>query len=266
MGLPELAALLLVGMLAGVLAGLLGVGGGIIIVPALRFLGPSLGLPDDHLMHIAVATSAAVIIPTSLVSARGHAKRGAIDWSLLKIWGPLMALGAGAAALFGGAISSGGLALIFALVAGLVGAQMALVAKPPALAQRLPAPPIQAGVAGGIGALSALMGIGGGTLSVPTLNLFSYPMHKAVACGAALGVFISLPAFLGWIYSGWGTQMPGPSLGFVNLLLVIVLLPPMLLMAPFGVRLAHKLPAAHLRRVFGVFLIFTSLALATRYL
>jgi uncharacterized protein len=258
-----IAIILGVGALAGILAGLLGVGGGIVVVPALRLLAAPLQLPTGHLMHIAVATSAAVILPTSLISARAHAKRGALDTELMWRWGPWMAAGSFCAALAGGRIASDALAIVFAAVAAVVGLHMARASSGFKLGDALPGIPMQWAIAGAVGVVSSWMGIGGGTLSVPILTLYQTPVHRAVGTGAALGVFIAAPALAGWIISGWG-RIEGGYLGFVNLPLAALLLVPMVILAPFGAQLAHFLPAQRLKRLFGVFLIFTALALAGR--
>jgi uncharacterized protein len=261
----DLIILAVAGLSAGILAGLLGVGGGILLVPLLRLLADRLGLPPDHAMHIAVATSMAVIVPTAISSTRGHAQRGAVDQPILRRWGPAMAIGALAASLSGGWISTLGLSLVFALTAGFIGVRMALGLGAREGAGQLPAIPQQIGLAGLIGAISAWMGIGGGTLSVPALSRFGTAMHRAVGTGAALGLAISVPALLGWIASGWPEYgFSVKQLGFVNVPIAAVLLPATLLAAPWGVRLAHHLPAAKLKRLFGVFLLLSAVAIILR--
>lgn len=253
------AGLLATGAVAGMLAGLLGVGGGIVIVPVLFVLFTALDIAGEVSMHVAVATSLATIIPTSISSARAHHSRGAVDPELLKLWAPLMFVGAG----FGGYISQyingeyltaffGGIALVVALN----------LANPNkiVIAERLPANPVKNGLIGVvIGTLSALMGIGGGTFSVPVLTLFSVPVHRAVGTAAAFGFVIAVPATLGFIYAGWGVEgRPPISLGYVNIPAALIIFSATILTAPLGARLAHAINARALKLAFAVFLAITS--------
>jgi uncharacterized protein len=257
----SLALIAAVGVLAGLLAGLLGVGGGIVIVPALRWLGHGLGLPAEHVMHIAVATSMAVIVPTTLRSAFAHHARGAVDIAKLIQWAPFAALGSFCAGLVAGRIPTQGLSLVFGIVALWAGLRMVLETKV-APNQRQLAAWLERTIAASIGVLSCWMGIGGGTLSVPTLSWLGVPPHRAVGTGAALGAAIAIPGLAGLVWSGLGvTGQTRWHIGFVDLELLVVLLPFSLLMAPVGVMLAHRLPAASLKRVFGIFLCAASVSM-----
>lgn len=256
---------LLIGSAAGILAGLLGVGGGIIIVPAVTFLSPHLGLSPDYVVHAAVATSTALIVPTSFMSARSHHRRGAVDFSILKVWGPAIGLGAFCAGAIAAWIPTRTLGSIFAVVAILVGWLMIRSRPIPQLADALPPKPAQGVIAGGIGLLSSWMGIGGGSLSVPTLSAFGVPVHRAVGTSSALGLCISLPGLIGWLVSGWNIDSStAPHLGFIQLVPFFLMLVPMMGLAPVGVRLAHALPAQKLKKIFGVFLILTALTLLAK--
>lgn len=256
---------LLIGGLSGILAGLLGVGGGIVIVPALTFLGPVLGLAPEVTVHAAVATSVALIVPTSITSARSHHRRGAVDFTILKVWGPAIGLGAFLAGAVAAYIPTKVLGVIFGTVAILVGLLMSRGRPVPALSETLPAKPVQGAIAGVIGLLSSWMGIGGGSLSVPTLSAFGVPVHRAVGTSSALGLCISLPGLAGWIYSGWGVDSStAPHFGFIQLIPFGLMLVPMITLAPVGVRLAHALPAQRLRRIFGIFLILTASTLLAK--
>lgn len=253
---PLLAA---TGLFAGVLAGLLGVGGGIVVVPVLYHLFAELGIDTDVRMHVAVGTSLATIIPTSLRSIRAHASRDAFDGALFRQW---------AVPLFAGALLGTWLATLadftvltslFGSVALLVAVQMGFGSPDWRLAQSLPRAPGSTGLAGVIGAVSAMMGIGGGTLSVPTLTLFGVPVHRAVGTAAGFGLLISVPATIGFAIGGWGAAgLPPLSLGYVNLAGLVLIAPTTLLMVPVGARLAHSLSQNGLRRAFAIFLGLTA--------
>ncbi|HEY4545881.1 MAG TPA: sulfite exporter TauE/SafE family protein [Pedomonas sp.] len=256
---------LLIGSLCGILAGLFGVGGGAVIVPAMRFLAPTLGLSPDVTMHAAVATSVALIVPTSIISARSHYRRGAVEMSVLKVWGPAIGLGAFLAGAVAAWLPTKVLGIIFGTVIILVGGLMVRGRPVPVISPTLPGKPVQAVIAGVIGLLSSWMGIGGGSLSVPTLSAFGLPVHRAVGTSSALGACIAVPALLGWVYSGWGVDSStAPHFGFIQLVPFCLMLVPMMALAPVGVRLAHALPAQRLRRIFGIFLILTASTLLAK--
>jgi len=245
---------------AGILAGLLGVGGGIVIVPVLFWVFTFTQLDPDIAMPVAVATSLATIIATAISSARAHHKRGAVDMALVKRWGPWMAAGA----LLGGAVAGLVDAEALMLVFGLVGLAVSVnLARPktlvlaPDLPQRRAAQPALAGT---IGTVSAMMGIGGGTLGVPILTAFSVPVHRAVGTASAFGLIIAVPAVLALIVAGLGVEdRPPLSLGYVNLVATALILPISTTLAPRGAQLAHALDAKWVKRAFAVFLAITSL-------
>ncbi len=254
-----IAGLLATGAIGGILAGLLGVGGGIVVVPALFWVLTLLDFPSDISSHLAVATSLATIIPTSISSMRAHAKRGTVDVSLLKLWGPAIVVGALIGGLLSKVIPGDGLRLVFGTVGILVAINMA-IPKTLVLAPALPASRIvNRAIAMVIGLISSLMGIGGGTLSVPTLSAFSFPVHKAVGTASAMGLMIAVPGVLGFVWSGWDVAGRSPlSLGYVNLAAVAIIAPVSFLMAPLGARLAHALNPRMLKIAFAVFLLITA--------
>ena len=251
--------LVLTGGVAGILAGLLGVGGGIVIVPVLFWVLEGLAFPNSTAMPIAVATSLATIIPTSIASARAHAAKGNLDWALLRRWAPFVFAGALGGGLLSFVLDGGDLTLVFGLVALIVAVNMA-IPRTLTLAPNLPASrAAQGGMATGIGVFSALMGIGGGTLTVPILSLFAFPTHRAVGTAAAFGLVIAVPAVLGFVASGWGAPLRPPlSLGYVNLVAAAIIVPVTVLTAPLGARIAHRLPAGRLKLAFAVFLGITA--------
>lgn len=247
-------------VIAGILAGLLGVGGGIVIVPALFWLFTIIKFNPQIAMHMAVASSLATIITTSISSTRAHERRGAVDFDLLRRWAPAMALGALAGGVGARFINPDGLKAIFGIIALVVSVNLA-TPKTLVFAEALPGSKIvQNGIAAVIGVFSSLMGIGGGTLSVPTLAGFSYPIHRAVGTASAFGLIISIPAVIGFVFSGWNVPGRPPfSLGYVNLIAVAIILPFTTYFAPMGARLAHRLDPVWVKRAFAFFLTITAL-------
>lgn len=254
------AALLATGVAAGFIAGLLGVGGGIVIVPVLYLLFTALGVPEEVKMHVAVGTSLSTIVFTSFSSLRAHNSRGAVDWDLFRSWAPGIVVGVLLGTALAAVISGRSLTAFFGGVALLVAAWMAFSSPKLQVFKGLPQGALKYVVTGGIGIVSALMGIGGGTLSVPTMTLCGYPIHRAVGTASAVGFLIGVPGTIGMIAGGWGhTGLPPLSLGFVNLLGLVLILPASMLLAPWGARAAHALPVRGLRTAFAVFLAATSI-------
>jgi uncharacterized membrane protein YfcA len=263
LGIPEMLLLGggLVGasIIAGIVAGLLGVGGGIVIVPVLYWLFTFIDFPEDLAMHMAVATSLATIITTSISSMRAHRKRGAVDFDLLKRWAPALAIGALAGGLAARVFEPAVLTGIFGTV-GLLVAINLTIPKPLVIAEHLPKTPIQVAIATVIGFVSSLMGIGGGTLGVPTMAAFSYPIHRAVGTASAFGLVISIPAVIGFVISGWDVPgRPPLSLGYVSLIATAIILPFTTYFAPLGARIAHALEPKLVKRAFAVFLTLTAI-------
>jgi len=253
-------ALVVTGIIAGLLAGLLGVGGGIVIVPVLYHLFTLLGIDEAVRMHVAVGTSLATIIPTSIISSRAHYRKGSLNPALLKQLIPGVVLGVIIGAVASGYLSGQVLTAVFASIALLVALNMAFKKDGFSVADQLPGA-LGTGIIGSfIGGISTLMGIGGGTLSVPILSAFKTPMHTAVGTGAALGLVISLPGALGFLINGMGVDARPPlSIGYVNLIGLCLIIPATMKMAPVGARIAHAINAKLLRQLFALFLAITSL-------
>lgn len=257
--------LLATGAIAGVLAGLLGVGGGIVIVPVLFYLFEFLDIPSNIAMHLAVATSLATIIPTSISSSLAHNKRGGLDVELLKNWAPFIITGAALGGYVSKYIDGTQLTAIFGAIALIVALNMANPKKL-VLSDRLPQSKILKSTIGSlIGFLSSLMGIGGGTLSVPILTLFSVPVHRAVGTASAFGLFIAIPAVLGFIASGWiVTGRPPYSLGYVSIPAAALIFSTTIFTAPLGARIAHAINPRALKLAFAGFLFLTSLRMLSK--
>ncbi|WP_051340603.1 sulfite exporter TauE/SafE family protein [Azospirillum halopraeferens] len=252
--------LLIAGVSAGVLAGLLGVGGGIVIVPVLFHLLGLIGVEEHVKMHLAVGTSLASIIPTSISSIRSHIRRDSVDRDLLRSWAPWVALGVLVGTVLAGAMRGAVLTAVFAVVALAVAVHMTVTTQETRLSDTPPRGVFKGLTAATIGAFSAMMGIGGGTLTVPTLVLCNYPIRRAVGTSAALGLIIAVPGSIGFIIAGLDAPgRPPLSLGYVSLLGLLLIAPVSMLTAPLGARLAHSLDPRNLRRAFAFFLGLTSL-------
>lgn len=258
-------AMLLSGCVAGLFAGLLGVGGGIVIVPMMEVALSFLGIDPSIRMHIAVATSLAVIIPTSISSARAHHKRQAVDVALVKRWAMFVLVGALAGTFVAAQVHSRVLAAIFALFAFLIALKMIFRQQDQAVVSEVPAAAWVHSIPTAIGFFSSMMGIGGGTFSVMILTMFGKPIHKAVGTASLFGLFIAVPGTIGFIIAGWGNSMLPPlSLGYVSLVGFVLIAPATVLMAPIGARIAHGMSQRHLNLVFGLFLLVAAIRMTTR--
>jgi uncharacterized protein len=254
-------AMLATGLAAGLLAGLLGVGGGIVMVPALYWvLGAVEGIDPEVRMHMAVGTSLATMIPTSIRSALAHRRKGSVDGALFRRWLPAIALGVGCGAFLAARVDGDVLMGVFAVFATVVALHMAFGKPEWRVADALPGPIGQSLVAFGISAVSVMMGIGGGTFTVPILTLFNYPIHRAVGTAAAVGVLIAIPGAFGMILGGLGADGRPPfSLGYASLVGFALMAPLSILSAPWGAALAHRFNPRWLRMAFALFLATTGL-------
>lgn len=240
------------GLVTGFLAGLLGIGGGMIMVPFLTVLLSHKGVAPDLAVKMAIATSMATIVFTSVSSVRAHHKRGAVRWDLVKTLAPGIVLGGVVASLGVFSLLKGAsLALFFALFVAFSATQMFLDRKP-APTRQMPGPLGSVAAGGVIGFLSGLVGAGGGFVSVPFMVWCNVAVHSAVATSAALGFPIALTNALGYIVSGQGVQgLPSGSLGYIYWPALVVIALASVLMAPMGVKAAHSLPVAKLKKVFA---------------
>ena len=255
-----LPAFLATGALAGLLAGLLGIGGGALIVPALIAIFAYLPLATAWAPHQAVATSLATIVATGSASAYAHHRRGAVRWPVFRVLAPALLLGGAAGALASGLIAPWWLQRLFALFLLYMGARM-LLRRPDARAAAAALAPgrAMAAVGAAFGAVSALLGIGGGVLVVPYLARRGLAMQQAVATASACGVPIALAGSLGFVAAGWERPgLPAGSLGFVYWPAALAILCASVPMAALGARLAHRLPTAALKRLFGAFLLLAA--------
>lgn len=258
------AIFLAVGTAAGLLAGLLGVGGGLIIVAALAFVLPAAGVPAGAVMHVALATSLASIVATSVSSTRAHARRGAVLWPTVRWLVPGLVLGGVLGAFVADRLSTGSLRAFVAVYCFVAAAQLALGHTPPDTgAHVVPRGVRYAGFGVVIGAVAALVGIGGGSMTVPVLIAHgARPVH-AVGTSAACGFAIAVASAAAFALAGHdAAALPWGTVGYVWVPAASALALASVLSAPWGVQLAHRLRGAHLTRVFALFLVTMGIAVA----
>jgi uncharacterized membrane protein YfcA len=260
-----LSAYAVTGALVGLLAGLLGIGGGMTLVPVLAAMFLAQGLTLEHNVHMALATAMASIVFTSSASVRVHHRHAAVDWRIVRRMVPGMLLGALLSTVASGWIPQRALALAFAMIVYGGATQIFLGAEPSAHARLPGALPIF-GVGAVIGILSGLVSAGGTFLMVPFLLYCGVRMHTAIGTGAAIGIPVAAVGTLGYVVSGWRVpDLPPWSLGFVLLPALAMLVLGSVITAPIGARLAHKLPVVTLRRVFACLLYVLATKMVVSY-
>ncbi|SBT07176.1 conserved membrane hypothetical protein [Candidatus Accumulibacter aalborgensis] len=244
------------GLFAGFFAGMLGIGGGLVMVPALAMMfAAQAAFPPAEVLHLALGTAMATILFTALASLRAHHRHGAVLWQVVGQITPGILLGTLLGTLVASSVPAKPLAVFFAFFVCLVAAQMIFNLKPKP-ARALPGAGGVFAVGLGIGAVSALVAIGGGSLTVPFLTWCNVRVQHAIGTSAAVGFPIAIGGSLGYIYNGWGHPgLPEWSLGYVYLPAFVWLVPASMVIAPLGARLAHSLPVATLKRIFAGILI-----------
>lgn len=254
-----IGALIAAGAAIGFLAGLFGVGGGAISVPVFFEIFGTLGYAPEVAMPVAVGTSLAVIVPTSISSALGHHKRGTLDLEILRLWALPVLLGVATGSVIASFAAPAVFQLAFACVASLIALKFLTGGVGWKLRDRLPGPLVMSAGGAGIGLISSIMGIGGGALSTMFLTIFGAPIHRAIATSAGVGALISIPGTVGYVLAGLGREgLPPASLGFVSLAAFAVCIPTSLMTTRMGVALAHKLSRRALERAFGAFLVLVA--------
>jgi len=257
---PLLILMVISGALGGALAGMLGVGGGIVYVPALDLLFSSVGVESDVSMHAAVATSLAIIVPTSISSSLAHHKRDSVDLDIVRLWGPTILLGSIIGVVAASQLKGSILSLGFGMMTFFVAMNMLLPNQKIIFLKRNSSPSLGIAVPFGLGGFSSMLGIGGGTFSVPILTMMDRSIHRAVGTAAAFGLLISLPGALSFVISGWGdNRMPIASLGYINLIALVIMAPVTVLAASMGAVEAHRLEQRQLRLLFGSCLFLISI-------
>ncbi|MES2096962.1 MAG: sulfite exporter TauE/SafE family protein [Pseudomonadota bacterium] len=252
------AAMLAAGIVAGFAAGIFGIGGGFVVVPALFAVLPLLGAGKGELAHVAIGTSLATIVATSLRSVQAHNKRGAVDFEMLRGWAPWIVVGVGAGVVLASRLPGHGLAAIFGVGVMLMAVHfLTPVFAGRQLATALPGGAARAGIAGGLGAFSSLLGIGGGTIAIIVMTLCGKSIHRAIATAAGVGFIIAVPGVIGFIIIGLGKPgLPWGSTGYVNWPSAVAITSMSILTAPLGAAAAHRLSPVLLGRIFGVYLLF----------
>jgi uncharacterized membrane protein YfcA len=252
-------AIMVAGIVSGLMAGLFGIGGGAVLVPVFYAVLGLLGVDESVRMHVSVGSSLAIIVPTSLRSFHAHFRRGAVDMDILRSFLIPVPAGVVLASLVAASISSAGLRAIFAAIMVLVGIRLLFNREHWRIGTTVPGNPARAIIGVIIGFFSTLMGIGGGIMNNTFMTLFGRPIHQAVATSSGVGVLIAIPGTLGYVWAGWGhPDLPVLSTGYVNWIAVAVIIPVTLLVTPYGVAIAHALKRRHLEIAFGLFCLFVS--------
>ncbi len=245
------------GAATGLLAGLFGVGGGAVIVPVLYEVFKVIGVPEEVRMPLVVGTSLAVIIPTSIRSYRAHLAKGLVDTSIIKIWAVPVVLGVLGGSFIARYAPPDVFKAVFVAVAFASAMRLLFASDRWKFGDTMPGPFLMRVYGAIIGVLSSLMGIGGGQLSSLFMTFYGRPIHQAVATSSGLGILISIPGALGYIYAGWPKMdiLPPLSLGYVSFIGFLLFIPTSIWTAPIGARLAHRLSKRRLEVAFGIFLL-----------
>lgn len=252
-----IALMLAAGGLAGFAAGLFGIGGGFVVVPALLAMLPLLGGSPNEVAHVAIGTSLATIVVTSLRSVQAHARRDSVDFAMLKTWAPWIVAGVGAGVLLASRISSQGLVMIFGVGVILMALHFLFpVLKGKHLSDDLPSGVGRAAIATGLGTFSSLLGIGGGTITTIVMTLCGRTIHRAIGTSSGVGFIIAVPGMIGFMAIGLGSHdLPTGSIGYVNVPAALAIIATSIFTAPVGVAAAHKLSPPLLKRIFGIYLL-----------
>jgi uncharacterized membrane protein YfcA len=265
---PELLGLIasmgLAGAVAGLTAGLFGIGGGFVIVPALLALFPIFSDADDRLIYVAIGTSLASIVVSSARAVQAHRRRGAVDFEVLKDWSLWLILGVGVGLYVASVTDGRRLYVVFATGVLLYSVYFLLPDRFTRFTQSfsMPTGALRAGLASFLGGFSALLGIGGGTLTVMTMVMCNRPAHQAVATAAGVGFIIGLPGAIGFLILGLGVEgLPFGSVGYINLPALAAISALSIFTAPIGARWAHSLNEAWLKRLFGIYLVVVAVAM-----
>jgi uncharacterized protein len=258
------AAILIGGILTGLLSGLFGVGGGAVIVPVLYEVFRAMHVPEEVRMQLCVGTSLAIIVPTSIRSYLAHRAKGLVMTEVIRAWAVPAILGVGAGSVIAAYAPPAVFKIAFVVIASLIAFRLLFARAHWRLGTELPGPFVMRGIGFLIGLASSLMGVGAGGITNAVLTLYGKPMHNAVAVSAGLGVPVTIAGTVGYLIAGWRYQALTPplSIGFVSLIGFALMAPVSSYVAPIGARLAHRISKRRLEIAFGIFL----LAMSTRFL
>ena len=262
--LPLLLLAIGIGTMGGFLSGLLGIGGGFIYVPALFFAFTSLGFEADYAMHIAVGTSLAIVAPTVFSSAICHYKRGGLETTIFKRWALFLMSGVGCGVLLAAYLNAAHMIMIFTAIALSVAIYMGFMKDPYQENKAIKGRKRHYPIATGIGFVASMMGIGGSIITVPTMTFLNVPMQKAIGTAAAMAVLTAVTGVIGFMAIGTAHAEALPlTIGYVNIIAVLTVVPISILMAPQGCKVAHKLPKQKLRRVFAILIACVAIKMLT---
>ena len=256
-------SMLAAGLFAGFVAGMFGIGGGFVVVPALAAVLTVLPHEggNEHIMHVAIGTSLATIFFTSLRSVQAHAKRGAVDWNILKGWLPWVVAGVIVGVVLTSFMDGEQLKIAFGVFLIPLGLQFIfrILGRKAKTEENMPKGPVRAALGSSLGAFSSLLGIGGGTPAILIMTMSGVNMHRAVATAAGFGTIIAVPGAIGSMVAGFGqSNLPVGSIGFVNLIALVSITAMSILTAPLGAAAAHSLDPVKLKRIFGCYLLVTA--------
>lgn len=264
--LPLILSMLVAGAFAGLLAGLFGIGGGFVVVPAVAAVFTILStgdhaLSDDKIMHVAIGTSLATIIFTSIRSVQAHAKRGAVDFNILRQWAPWVVLGVVLGLSVARFLDGKSLKVIFGVGVFIMAWHFLfpILSKRGPISNEMPKGVARGGLGSFLGGFCTLLGIGGGTPAILIMTLNGQPVHRAIATAAGFGTIIAVPGTIGSIISGLGEPgLPFGSIGYVNVIAMLAIISMSMITAPIGAALAHSLDSTKLKKALGIYLLCTS--------
>ena len=254
-----ICVMLMTGLISGVIAGLLGVGGGIVIVPVLEIMLSIVGIDSSVRMHVAVGTSLGIIMLTSLSSARAHYLKKSVLIDVISYWGPTIAIGAFIGTLIAGRLNTDNLYALFGIMAFIVSIKMLFLLEEKTVFSDIPRGILGIPIPFGIGFLSVLMGIGGGSMSVPILTLCGKDIRDAIGTSALCGAFIAFPGTIGFIFTGLNNPLlPFGHVGYINWIGLFLIVPAAILSAPVGAKIVHNVNRRTVTLIFGIFLMLIS--------
>ncbi len=254
-------AYIVVGAIAGIMAGLLGVGGGVVAVPCLFLIFHLLKFPQAYIMHMAIGTSLAAMMFNTLSATRAHNQRKAVMWWLLKKIAPGLVFGGLIGSVIADYVSDVILQILFGIFLCVIGIMFFRRTKPHLKEHNIPKNPLLSLIFSGIGALSVVLGLGGGIFTVPTLLAFKVPQKTAIGTSSAITFLMTIIGSVAFLYLGLEKVEMSDSLGYINIPAFLIIGISSFFVAPYGVKMAHELPEQIVKRVFGIVMILTGISM-----